>query len=164
MFGGYEVTYKGSPKISKKDIREFKKRTNQVIALHWHRTIMFSHFTPAGARKYSYARRKTKEVTTGRIREDAKGRKLAPSGNPLEWSGTSKRLARHPSLRKVTSKQARLTYPIKAFNFRPGGINMTEEFRRITKADEKAISKEGQKFLLKKLRRINKTVRVRITA
>lgn len=167
----FTITTTGLPKLRKADIRAAKKAAMWDVANQWHIQFKDLHFTPRGARRYRYAPRLTKFITQGlvRFKKGPKGRRvpMAPSGDPLVWSGRSKVL----SVAKMIiakSTWSRVTSPIRSFN-RPTIGNprmppgtMVKEYRRIVPAEWRVLNKVASNSVARELKISKRRVVVRI--
>jgi hypothetical protein len=163
---GVTVTTAGPPKIRRDALRRALKETFASIGKDWHDNYRPLHFTTEGARRYHYAARRTKEVTTGSIRRRKGGRPRAPSGLPLVWSGRSRTLSQSVSIR-ATYKGVRVVSPIRAFNFRPPGnpnLDMRAEYTRVIGSELREIERKAAGFLDRLLARADAKVTVKIDA
>lgn len=151
-----------SPKITKRQIQKLKSATLRITAARWHDRYSQFKFTPAAARKYNYRERKTKYIRTGKVKRSKGGRPLAPNGNPLVWTGETRRLAR---FRKVTgnSKRSHVTSPISTLNRKPPGnrlLNMRKEYTTVLPSEERQLGKDAEKFLRSQFRGGKKNIKV----
>ena len=147
-------TMAGVRALDKQAYRTMMKDVNAFFVMDWHETLRPKHFTPEGARAYRYAPRKTKRITEGTVRLDHKKRPLAPNGNPLVWSGRSRALSRQRRI-VATHKYARVVMPVRALNFKPGGIDMRAEFTVVTKEEfskQEVKARQRQKRILRGLK------------
>lgn len=152
--------------VTPKDRVKMRTQTMRFFVVDWHENLRARHFTNEGARVYRYAKRKTKEVTTGQIKTTRRGRKLAPIGLPLVWSGTSFSLSKIGTFH-AKEKTSWVTMPVRAFNFKPPGnptLNMREEFTRVLGNELHAQEKQATVLLERLIRRFNGSRRQRITA
>lgn len=152
------------PKTSLSKIRRLKTVALKVIARSWHQRYSAGKFTAAGARKYNYGRRKTKEVRTGKIKRGKGGRKLAPSGLPLVWKGDTRSKAK---TRKIggNSKRSYVTSPIQKLNFKPPGnraLNMRREYTTVLKSEQRVLGRDGEKFIRRQFSKNKKNVAVSV--
>lgn len=148
------VTYRGQPRLSRQEFAEHLRDVNVVMAGAWHNEFRPLHMTTQGARRYHYARRHTKEVTTGVVRKTKSGKPMAPSGLPLVWSGKSRLLSQLGRI-TGTTRGARITYGIRAFNFRNphNPINMREEYLRTLPKEQRRMASVGGRHLVRRFAR-----------
>lgn len=148
------------PKISRSQIRKLKKGTLSILGHTWHKKYVPGKFRSGAAQKYKYALRRTKNVRTGKVYPWA-ARKYPEmtSGQPLVWTGRSRQLSRTRTL-QANSKRVYIKMPIRAFNFRPRGINMRREFLRILKSEERALGKQGERWIRSLFSKKKKNIRV----
>jgi hypothetical protein len=147
------VKNRGIPQLKKKYLNVLIAKALGHIAFLWWKDIRPIHFTGAGARKYRYTRRATKDVFTETIKRKKKGKPRSPSGKPLVWSGRSFELSKQKRI-KSTSKRSSVTMPVRAFNRRPPRnkqLRMNEEFARILASETKSLEKQGSADLQKRL-------------
>ena len=155
---GYKIIRRKHSAMKQKDIYKELRLSMERIGQDWWSTAHTFKFTPAAARRYNYAERFTKRVRTGRIRLDNRGRPRAPSGNPLEWSGISKALAKSRKIR-ATRHRARVTVPIRIFNRVTRGrhpknpkLDLPSEWKAVTQTELRGLSFREQKRLQARLR------------
>jgi len=152
----FKITPKGlTPAIKARQRQKLIAATLSIVAVRWHDRHSQFKFTPAAARKYNYAARRTKNVRTGRILRKRAGRvAIAPNGNPLTWTGRSKALARIRRIR-ANSKRSSVNSPIRVFNFKPPGNKalgqpgrtMRDEYTRVLPSEERQLGKDGERWL-----------------
>ena len=156
----------GMPRIPAKERNTHLWKAMYRFAGDWHLNYHDEHFTPKGARKYFYAQRKTKRITTGTVRRLKNGAPLAPSGNPLEWSGRSRSLAKVRKI-KATTRRSSVVSPIRVFNFWPNAknpkINMRVEYSFVPKSELREISKRQQPLLERDINNSKARTHIRIT-
>lgn len=163
-----KITTRGLvPKISRDDIIRLKTSTMLSIAKAWHKRYSQFKFTTAAARKYNYTKRKTKDIRTGEVRRvkrgKFKGRRLAPTGLPLVWTGETRGLAKITTY-KASSRKSKVTSPINKLNFRPKGaypnLNMRREYTRVLPSEERRLGKDAEKHMRSLFDRKKKNIRV----
>lgn len=145
----FRVTYKGLPKLEKKFENMLVQDTMRYIAFMWWRDFRPLHFTTAGARRYHYAARKTKNVFTGQPKRKKSGKPRAPDGRPLVWTGESMRSSQQ---KRIDSKPkwSSVVMPVRKLNFKPKGnktLNMPGELKKVLKSEITTLEKEGTKYL-----------------
>jgi hypothetical protein len=149
----FGVTTRGLPRLPKRYQNALIAKTMRGMAFGWWARYRPGHFTKAGARKYNYGKRHTKDVRRGRVKRTRGGRPRAPSGLPLVWSGRSLGLSQQKRL-KGTPKKSHVTMPVRAFNFRPPKnpqLNMRKEFTTVLTAERKNLERKGAKDLEQRL-------------
>ena len=151
------------PKITPAQIAQLQTDGMAALAYGWHASYSPGKFTPAGARKYNYTKRRTKEVRTGRIKKSKSGRKLAPNGNPLVWTGRSRSLAKSKTVRASPTLSS-VTSPIRAFNFKPKGaypgLNMRFEYKRVLQDEQQRLGKGAERVLRDRFSKSKKNINV----
>lgn len=145
------VIRKGPIALTKSEANKMKAETMGHIAGQWDVRFRPSKFTAAGARKWNYAKRRTKNIRTGKINRDSRGKPRAPDARPLVWTRQSLSLSKTHTIYSSRSR-SRVTYPIRIFN-RNKKINLADEFRRVNPADERQLGGDGEKFLRRKFKR-----------
>lgn len=158
-------TISGAAAATDKDRAKMRVHVMRWFVEDWHENLRPLHFTNEGARRYSYGRRHTKEVRTGQVKRDKKGRALAPTGRPLVWSGTSEQLAK---IANFTAKEtsSKVTMPVRAFNWKPPGnptLNMRWEFTQVPKSELGVQEKQASVRLERMVRRFNRSITRRHT-
>lgn len=155
----------GSPKLKKRAVQKAKENSLVEVCKFWDSRFKDIHFTTRGASRYHYTQRMTKSVTTGEIKKRDDGTRKAPSGLPLVWSRRSKTLSNSYKIR-ATSKMGKITYPIRAFNFKPPKANprldMRAEYTRVLPKEARKLESDGKRAIIKTFRgrRIRTTYRI----
>jgi len=146
--------------------RGIRKRTWATLAEDWFRDFRPKHFTVRGAREYGYKKRKGEGLSGKAFRRSYTGQKLKRKGHtyPLVWSGVSQRRSQMGRI-TATSKRARVSMSIPAFNFRhpASDINMREEMETISRREEIELEATANQRVQAELDQINaksqKTIR-----
>ena len=159
-----KITSEGLPRITRSEIRKMKANGLGHAGEAWHTRIAQRKFTPAAAAKYHYTRRKTKNILKGTIRETKSGRKLAPSGLPLVWSGRSQLLGKLRTI-KASSTRAVVRVPIRQFNIRrpknaDPKMDMLREYKSTTPSDDRILAKVARDQIRNLLSRNKKRVQI----
>lgn len=147
------ITYKGiAAGVGKRDFNRIVAFANAKIAQHWHEKFRPRHFTWKGAKKYGYAKRVGKRQ--GGI-PAKRGAGILKGSNrpPLVQSGRSRDRSAIFNIRS-NSKRWRLTMPTNALNFRPAGIELSEELRTVTPDEQETLAKIFQATVTKALNNI----------
>ena len=158
------ISTQGAGRMPRRELQLHEKITMSRIARKWHGDYAHKHFTVAGARRYQYGRRLTKNVRTGQVFTDRRGRRRAPSGLPLVWSGDTRRRARIVFV-KASSKRSSASMPVGKLNFRPPGnprLNMAQEMRTVTRAERDRLQNFGVRDVARRLGRSRVRTQIRI--
>ena len=142
FIGAIQVRERGNtPRGMKKAYRAASKKAWYAVALRFHVEMRDKRFTPEHAREAGYTLRKGEGQPreSKSFRQSYTGRKLRMKGhtNPLEFSGETRRAVRTTSI-TATSNGGKASYRgASKFNFRhpKSRVRMSEEFRRITRAE-----------------------------
>ncbi len=145
----FEVKWEGASRLKKGQLKAIKKKVMEGFGNNWYTSFKNKHFTTAGAKRYNYGVRKTKNVRTGLVYKDKHHQKLAPSPLPLVWSGRSRNLSRTRTV-KANSQRVDVSMPVRAFNFIPPGnkqLRMRAEFTRVIPSEIANLTKRAQRDL-----------------
>lgn len=146
----YEIRDRGpTPRGMRKVLNAAKKEAWFDAAVHFHATMSDERFKHAHATKAGYAPR-------SRNYERQKLKKFGHT-NPLEFSGTTRRLVRAATITS-TSTGARVRYPgARVFNFRNPKMkaNMVVEFTTVLQEEANEIARVFDQKLDQKLNAYN---------
>ena len=157
----FRITESGpTPRHVRAAERGIRKRTWEDLADHWFRTFRPKHFTHRGAKEYGYRPRKGHGLTGKAFRLSYEGQKLTRKGHtyPLVWSGVSKQRS---TIGRImgTSKRARVSMSIPAFNFRHpnSDIDMREEMEWISPREEQDLTDRAELRMAREREQLNIT-------
>lgn len=150
----FRITYTGLPRLPKRFQNEIVGKTMRHIAFLWWRDYRPIHFTPQGARKYHYGRRRTKDIFTGQPRRDKKTKRpMAPSGRPIHWFGDTERESKNKRI-GGTSNKSYVTMQMRNLNrYKPkkAKYKLADEVRVVLKQEIKELEIAGKKDLERRL-------------
>jgi len=146
------------------------RSTWEHVGRFWHRMFRPKHFTEAGAREYGYIARKGERMVQSRAKGWAGtyvARKKREKGHnlPLVWSGDTRELSRqHREKAAATRKRSyvKVIMPVRGLNRKhpKSQINMAEEMRRISPAEDAVLTREHEDALLRRLDTVQSTVTI----
>ena len=154
-----------SPKSTARERQTMVRSTMYEIAYNWHADYSAGHFTPAGARKYGYKRRKSKNIFTGTIKTKGVSPSHRPkSGDPLVWTGDTKEAAKTRTI-KASFRKSSVSHPSMGHlnryvpkGFRRGQLRY--EYTRVLNKEENELAKSAERSLRDRFTRNKKNVRV----
>lgn len=146
-----------TPRHLLKHERRIRKDTWLALADHWFREFRPKHFTHRGASEYGYTPRSGEGASGKAFVRSYTGKKLKRFGHtyPLVWSGTSMRRAQMGRI-TGTSKYARVSMNVPAFNFRPkfSSINMRAEMETISRGEAIELTALAERTVQKEIERL----------
>lgn len=140
---------------SQSELNKVVADTYAEMVMQWHTEFREKHFGEGAYVEYGYARRSKRY-------QDSKFKKYGHR-NPLQFSGESRRLSGFYKLKK-SRNGARVSMPVRAFNFKPKGFagNMREEFTRTSKRELAAYGVTARRYLRQRLKGEWKIVKVNL--
>jgi len=159
MISKIVVEYTGPIAMGKREIGKHKKRAFYHIGKYWHEHFLPKHFTHAGAREYHYEKRKGQGETGKKFKQSYTGKKHRVLGHtlPLVYSGETRQRATQTQIIKANSKRVRVILRANKLNFIPtgGSINMLQEIRSVSDAENKVLQDEFNKHFQMTIERTN---------
>jgi len=153
------------PGIKPAQVRQIKTAGLHYIASRWHQLYSAIHFTPAGARRYSMKRRRTKDVQTGRVNRGTRKKYggLPISGSPNVWTGATRAQAKNKTI-EANSKRSHCKMPIGHVNrYRPKGFPAGQirfEITRVLPSEERNLGREAERGLRSQFSKKKKNISV----
>lgn len=152
-----DIVFDGALAVKKSDQRDMLKRQWVVVGELWHTKYRPQHFEESALQRYPEYKPRARGYNQRKRKKLHHARPLVKSGRSVQLSEAVSRIA--PTINSVT-----IAMPIKAINFKPKGssINMLEEFRAVSPAEDRSFERTIVRGIETELRTFSKKTRKKI--